>query len=102
MLTQVAYAVCQLHSQGWAHLALRPTAIVLGKPIRVVDLGYATRIGQKPPAPFYFAGYSAPELLTDRPIDARADIYSIGALLFHATQWLSDCGEWSDVDRLAA
>jgi PPM family protein phosphatase len=83
VLTQVAYALCQLHSQGWTHLALRPTAIVLGKPIRVLDLGHATRIGQKPPTPFYFAGYSAPELLADRAIDAGADIYSVGALLFH-------------------
>jgi protein phosphatase len=85
LLAQVAYALCQLHSHGWAHLALRPTAIVLGKPIRLLDLGHATRIGQKPPAPFYFAGYSAPELVADGAIDARADIYSVGALLFHAT-----------------
>jgi serine/threonine protein phosphatase PrpC len=84
VLAQVAYAVCQLHSQGWLHLALRPTTIVLGKPVRVLDLGHSTRIGQRPPTPFYFAGYSAPELLADGAIDARADIYSIGALLFHA------------------
>jgi len=84
VLAQVAYAICQLHSQGWLHLALRPTAIVLGKPIRVLDLGHSTRIGQRPPTPFYFAGYSAPELFADGAIDARADIYSIGALLFHA------------------
>lgn len=84
VLAQAAYALCALHSQGWLHLALRPTAIVLGKPIRVLDLGHSTRIGQRPPSPFYFAGYSAPELLADGAIDARADIYSIGALLFHA------------------
>jgi protein phosphatase len=41
-------------------------------------------LGQRPSASFYFAGYSAPELLSDRPIDERADVYSIGALLFHA------------------
>ena len=84
LLAQVAYALCQLHSQGWLHLSLRPAVIVLGKPIRVLDLGHSTRIDQKPPTPFYFAGYSAPELLADGAIDARADIYSIGALLFHA------------------
>jgi protein phosphatase len=84
VFAQVAYALCQLHSQGWLHLALRPTVIVLGKPIRVLDLSHSTRIGQRPPNPFYFAGYSAPELLADGTIDARADIYAIGALLFHA------------------
>ncbi len=84
VLTQVAYALCQLHSQGWVHLALRPAAIVLGKPVRVLDWDRCTRAGQKPPTPFYFAGYSAPELLANGAIDSRADIYSVGALLFHA------------------
>jgi protein phosphatase len=84
VLGQVAYALCQLHSQGWVHLALRPTAILLSKPIRVLDWDRCTRAGQKPPTPFYFAGYSAPELLANGAIDARADIYSVGALLFHA------------------
>lgn len=84
VLTQVAYALSQLHAQGWSHLALRPAAIFMGKPIRITDFGHSTRLGQKPPAPFCFAGYSAPELLTDQAIDERADIYSIGALLFRA------------------
>jgi len=83
-LTQVAYALSLLHLKGWVHLGLRPSVIVLGKPIRLLDLVHSTRIGQKPPTPFYFAGYSAPELLADKEIDARADIYSVGALLFHA------------------
>lgn len=84
VLAQAAYALGQLHAQGWLHLALRPSVIVLSKPIRILDLGYATRIGQRPRASFYFAGYSAPELLAERELDARADVYSVGALLFHA------------------
>jgi protein phosphatase len=84
VLAQVAHALCQLHSQGWVHLGLRPTAILLGKPIRVLDLAHATRAGEKRGTAFYFAGYSPPELLAEGPIDARADIYSVGALLFHA------------------
>jgi len=83
-LAQVAFAVSQLHMQRWSHLALRPSTIVMGKPVRLTDLTRATQFGQRPPSPFYFPGYSAPELLSDRPIDGRADIYSIGALLFHA------------------
>lgn len=83
-LAQVAFAASQLHAQGWAHLAIRPATVVLGKPIRLTDLAHATRLGQRPPAPFYYSGYSAPELLAEVPIDARADVYSIGALLFHA------------------
>jgi hypothetical protein len=56
----------------------------LGKPVKVCDLSYATRIGEKLAAPFYHAGYSAPELSTAEPVDVRADIYAIGALLYHA------------------
>lgn len=83
VLAQLAFAVSQLHAQGWAHLALRPASIVLGKPIRITDFRYAVRLGQKPSGYFYFSGYSAPELLSGEPIDARADVYAIGALLYH-------------------
>ena len=84
LLTQIAYALTQLHLQGYAHLALRPAAVLLGKPVRLTDFAHATRFGEVPRGRFYFAGYSAPELLTDRPVDPRPDIYSIGAMLFQA------------------
>jgi protein phosphatase len=83
-LAQAAFALTRLHAQGWALLGLRPAGIALGKPIRLFDLSYATPLGEMPPAPFYHAGYSAPELLTEHPADARADVYSVGAMLFHA------------------
>lgn len=84
VVAQAAYGVKQLHAAGWAHLGLRPGALHLGKPIKLTDLAYATRLGEKPAERFYHAGYSPPELLTGEPVDERADIYSLGALLFHA------------------
>jgi PPM family protein phosphatase len=84
VLAQVAFALSRLHAKGWAHLGIRPGTIVLGKPVKVLDFNYATRLGQRPPSAFHHAGFSPPELLTDEPIDARADIYAVGALLFHA------------------
>ncbi|HTE18822.1 MAG TPA: protein phosphatase 2C domain-containing protein [Armatimonadota bacterium] len=84
ILAQVAFALRQLHERGWVHLGIRPTSVHLGKPVRLADLEYATRSGEAPAQPFYHAGYSAPELLSGGPVDARADVYSVGALLFHA------------------
>lgn len=84
VLSQVAFALIQLHAHGWSHLGIRPNVIALSKPVKISDFSYATRLGEKPAAPFYHTGYSPPELLTEEPIDARADIYAVGALLFHA------------------
>ncbi|NER48211.1 MAG: SpoIIE family protein phosphatase [Symploca sp. SIO1A3] len=84
ILTQVASALSQLHSHGWVHLFLRPTHIVLDKPIKILDLSQATPVGEKPSRPFSVPGYSPPDLNTEEPVDARIDIYAVGALLYQA------------------
>ncbi|MGV3719420.1 MAG: protein kinase domain-containing protein, partial [Actinomycetota bacterium] len=84
ILAQVTHALKQLHGAGWVHLGLRPADILLGKPVKLADLSFITRIGERPGSPFHHAGYSPPELLRDDPVDPRADVYAIGAILFHA------------------
>jgi serine/threonine protein phosphatase PrpC len=84
VLAQIAFGLIHLHAGGWAHLGLRPTAIALSKPVKILDLTYATRLGEPPATAFYHAGYSPPELLTGDPVDACADVYAVGALLYHA------------------
>jgi protein phosphatase len=84
VLAQVAFALSHLHERGWVHLGLRSGRVMLSKPVRVLDLSYATRPGQEPAGNFYHAGYSPPELVNRGPVDERADIYAVGALLFHA------------------
>jgi protein phosphatase len=86
VLAQVAFGLTQLHTHGWVHLGLRPTHIILGKPVKILDGSYATRIGEKPAATFSHAGYSPPELQSPEPVDARADIYGLGALLYQAVK----------------
>jgi protein phosphatase len=84
ILSQVAFALTRLHAIGFAHLALRPGVMIPGRPVKIVEFSDATRIGEMRRRQFYYAGYSAPELLNNEPADIRSDIYSVGALLFHA------------------
>lgn len=84
LLAQVAFSLTRLHESGWVHLGIRPSVIFPGKPVRIGGFSDATRIGEKPARQFSYAGYSPPELLTEEPVDPPADIYAVGALLFHA------------------
>ena len=83
ILAQVAYGAARLHERGWAHLGLRPSAIRLGRPIQIGGLTHAARIGEPLPERFSYAGYSAPELPICSSADPRADVYGVGAILFH-------------------
>ena len=90
-----------LHAAGWWHGDVSPGNVLFhrrpdagGAPCQPVltDFGTARRIG----APGAFRGslvgtphVTAPEVWTGRPVDGRADLYSLGALLYHALT-----GEW--------
>ncbi|MBA3743698.1 MAG: hypothetical protein H0X00_12415, partial [Sporichthya sp.] len=82
-----------LHSAGRAHRDLRPDTIVLadtadGGAALVLDLEFvdapALRRALREEAPA--VGYLAPEQsgVIDRPVDARADLYSLGLILFES------------------
>ena len=83
-LAQTAFALKQLHTHGWVHLGLRPTHIVIGKPIKILDFSYTTPIGEIPTTIFSHAGYSPPELAQAVPVSVEDDIYAVGAILFQA------------------
>lgn len=83
IISQVSFAIANLHKAGWLHLGITPEAILKGKPAKVLNFRWAMPIGGKVTRPFYLSGYSPPELLhTDEALDERADIYSLGALIY--------------------
>lgn len=83
-LAQTAFALKQMHNHGWVHLGLRPTHIIIDKPIKILDFSYTTAMGEIPNTIFSHAGYSPPELAQGVPVSVEDDIYAVGAILFQA------------------
>lgn len=91
-----------LHAAGLVHGALRPDAFGLdadGTP-RLADLGRGWRIGQVADAALCAAArpFAAPEVLAEGRVDARADLYAVGALCHW---WLVGEAPSADADLLA-
>jgi serine/threonine-protein kinase PknK len=83
-----ARALGALHRAGLVHGDLQPRNVVVRgeagerSPV-LIDLGLATREGRRRPAEMTGTlGFLAPEALLQGSPDRRADLYSLGALLF--------------------
>jgi protein phosphatase len=79
---QLAQVLRRLHAAGWALLGLQPAHITLGEPLRITNLGTATRIGQSAEGALSVAGYSAPETSQRAIVTGKEDVYTLGALLY--------------------
>lgn len=95
MIRAVALALDYAHRQGVVHRDIKPQNILIddqGQP-HIVDFGIAKRLGlvEPPGASAESAregaigtlGYIAPEQVNRGATDARADVFALGALLFH-------------------
>jgi len=95
LVQTVAQAVGYAHAQGVVHRDLKPQNILVdteGHP-HIIDFGIARKLGltdttpdatrSSPEGAVGTLGYSAPEQLAGEPVDERADLYALGALLHH-------------------
>ena len=92
---QLADALATAHSEGIIHRDLKPSNVVLGPELRakVLDFGIARMVpaGADPSSSVPGTiggglvgtpGYAAPEQYLSRNVDGRADLYSLGVMIF--------------------
>ncbi len=92
ILEPVAATLEVAHDQGIVHRDLKPGNVFIVRDpafaVRVLDFGFARFLRKKAlTAAGFIAGspsYIAPEAWRGKPVDHRADIYSLGAIVFRA------------------
>jgi len=89
MLVQIGAGLEAAHHAGVIHRDLKPSNILVGERgmIKIIDFGLATTtMGEGLTATGAMLGtpnYMAPEQVRGKPVDARTDIYALGALAYH-------------------
>ncbi len=83
ILTLVCNALHFAHSRGFVHRDLKPDNVLIGRfgDVYVADWGIAARVGDASAHLCGTPGYLAPEMIDGRPVDARTDVYLLGAVL---------------------
>ncbi|MBY0455880.1 MAG: serine/threonine protein kinase, partial [Gemmataceae bacterium] len=88
---QVAAGLQHAHDKGVAHRDIKPANLLVGRNgiVKILDLGLAEFFEDSGTGLSHASGvlgtadYSAPEQLRGDPADHRADIYNLGATLYH-------------------
>src|SRR5690348_12668768 len=91
IVRQVGAALDAAHARGMLHRDVKPSNVLLGREdhVYLTDFGLAKPLASR--AGLTRAGtvvaraqYVAPEQIMGRPVDARADVYALGCVLFEA------------------
>jgi serine/threonine-protein kinase len=89
LIARVCDAVHFAHRRGLIHRDIKPSNIFMSRDLKpkVLDFGIALAQGKQgnadePPKLIGTPNYMSPEQALGRPLDARSDIFSIGAILY--------------------
>jgi len=95
--TQIAHGLAAVHARGIVHRDLKPDNVFLTRDgvVKILDFGLATLArgegeadpsaaptGSAPHAVLGTAAYMAPEQARGLPVDARSDLFALGAVLY--------------------
>ena len=89
MLKQICTGLEAAHQAGVVHRDLKPSNVLVGErgAVKIIDFGLATTaVGEGLTATGAILGtphYMAPEQVRGKPVDARTDVYALGALAYH-------------------
>lgn len=98
---QVLDALAAIHARGWVHRDVKPgNVLTLGEGgavlVRLIDLGLLVPIGTAS-RPSGTLAYMAPEVVRSEAVDGRADLYSLGVVLYEALLPASQASNLDDV-----
>ena len=92
LFIQALRALSHIHARGFVHFDIKPANLLVeerpGRPssVKLLDLGLAGRVGVgRITHAKGSIGYIAPELIRADEADERADLYSLGAVLYEST-----------------
>ena len=89
MLKQIVNGLEAAHAAGVVHRDLKPSNVLVGErgAVKIIDFGLATTaVGEGLTATGAILGtphYMAPEQVRGKAVDARTDVYALGALAYH-------------------
>lgn len=87
ILLELARALEYIHDRGWVHRDITPSNIMLlaDEQVKLMDFGVVKEPGADMTVVGEVVGtvaYISPEQIRGEPLDARADLYSLGAVLY--------------------
>lgn len=84
VVAATAVALETIHDRGLLHRDLKPANILLPRKggLKVADFGLSALVGEQDVLTHGTVRYMAPELFTEAPADARADIYALGMIAY--------------------